>query len=40
MFRSDTTLNRGGVRIGTAEIYSVVEKFEEVRDSLVVGRAE
>ncbi|CAD5216114.1 unnamed protein product [Bursaphelenchus okinawaensis] len=35
--RSDTTLNRGGVRIGTAEIYAVVEKFAEVTDSLVIG---
>ncbi|CAD5222031.1 unnamed protein product [Bursaphelenchus xylophilus] len=35
--RSDTTLNRGGVRIGTAEIYAVVEKFEEIADSLVIG---
>ena len=36
--RSDTTLNPGGVRIGTAEIYRVVESMEEVRDSIVVGR--
>ncbi len=35
--RSDATLNRGGVRIGTAEIYSVVESLDEVVDSLVVG---
>ena len=34
--RSDATLNRGGVRLGTAEFYSVVESLEEVRDSLVV----
>jgi acetoacetyl-CoA synthetase len=34
--RSDGTLNRGGVRMGTAEFYSVVEGFEEVADSLVV----
>jgi acetoacetyl-CoA synthetase len=34
--RSDSTLNRGGVRLGTAEFYSVVEGFEEVADSLVV----
>ncbi len=34
--RSDNTLNRGGVRIGTAEIYNALEKVEEVRDSLVV----
>ncbi|MBA2266584.1 MAG: acetoacetate--CoA ligase [Chloroflexi bacterium] len=34
--RSDATLNRGGVRIGTAEFYSVVESIPEVADSLVV----
>jgi len=34
--RSDATLNRGGVRIGTAEIYRVVEDIEGVDDSLVV----
>ena len=34
--RSDATLNRGGVRLGTAEFYSVVEGFPEVADSLVV----
>jgi len=34
--RSDATLNRGGVRIGTAEIYRVVEQMPEVVDSLVV----
>jgi acetoacetyl-CoA synthetase len=34
--RSDATLNRGGVRIGTAELYSVVEALDEVADSLVV----
>ncbi|MGH9212907.1 MAG: acetoacetate--CoA ligase [Acidimicrobiales bacterium] len=34
--RSDATLNRGGVRIGTAELYSVVEARPEVADSLVV----
>jgi acetoacetyl-CoA synthetase len=34
--RSDATLNRGGVRMGTAELYSVVEGFDEVADSLVV----
>jgi acetoacetyl-CoA synthetase len=34
--RSDSTLNRGGVRLGTAEFYSVVEAFPEVADSLVV----
>ena len=36
--RSDTTLNPGGVRIGTAEIYSPVEAMEEIADSLVVGQ--
>ncbi|PKV76903.1 acetoacetate--CoA ligase [Nocardia fluminea] len=34
--RSDATLNRGGVRLGTAEFYTVVEALPEVRDSLVV----
>ncbi|MBB4686943.1 acetoacetate--CoA ligase [Amycolatopsis jiangsuensis] len=34
--RSDSTLNRGGVRMGTAEFYRVVEAFDEVADSLVV----
>ena len=37
--RSDATLNPGGVRLGTAEIYSVVEKFKEINESLVVGQA-
>lgn len=36
--RSDATLNPGGVRIGTAEIYRQVEMLEEVEDSLVVGQ--
>jgi acetoacetyl-CoA synthetase len=36
--RSDATLNRGGVRVGTAEFYSVVESLPEVADSLVVHR--
>jgi acetoacetyl-CoA synthetase len=35
--RSDTVLNPGGVRIGTAEIYRVVEKFSEVVESVAVG---
>lgn len=35
--RADATLNRGGVRIGTAEIYSVVEHLTDVTDSLIVG---
>lgn len=34
--RSDATLNRGGVRIGTAEIYRAVESIPEVKDSLAV----
>jgi acetoacetyl-CoA synthetase len=34
--RSDSTINRGGIRMGTSEIYSAVEKVEEVQDSLVV----
>lgn len=34
--RSDSTLNRGGVRIGTAEIYNILERCEEVQDSLVL----
>ena len=36
--RSDATLNPGGVRIGTAEIYRQVEKLEEVVESLVIGQ--
>ena len=36
--RSDTTLNPGGVRLGTAEIYSEVEKFIEIKESIVVGQ--
>uniref|UniRef100_A0A914Y6I7 Acetoacetyl-CoA synthetase n=1 Tax=Panagrolaimus superbus TaxID=310955 RepID=A0A914Y6I7_9BILA len=36
--RSDATLNRGGVRIGTAEVYNVVERIEGIVDSLVVGK--
>ena len=35
--RSDATLNPGGIRIGTAEIYRIVERLEEVLDSLVIG---
>lgn len=34
--RSDSTLNRGGVRMGTADLYAVIEGFDEVADSLVV----
>jgi acetoacetyl-CoA synthetase len=37
--RSDTTLNPGGVRLGTAEIYSEIEKFKEINESLVVGQS-
>ncbi|MDC3041751.1 acetoacetate--CoA ligase [Candidatus Pelagibacter sp.] len=37
--RSDTTLNPGGVRLGTAEIYSEVEKFREIKESIVVGQS-
>ncbi len=36
--RSDTVLNPGGVRIGTAEIYRQVETLNEVADSIVVGQ--
>ncbi len=36
--RADATLNPGGVRIGTADIYRVVEGLEEVADSLAVGQ--
>jgi acetoacetyl-CoA synthetase len=36
--RSDATLNPGGVRIGTAEVYRQVEQFSEVLESLVVGQ--
>ena len=36
--RSDATLNPGGVRIGTAEIYRQVEKLHEVVESIVVGQ--
>ncbi len=37
--RSDATLNPGGVRIGTAEIYRVIEQMEEIEDSVVVGQS-
>ncbi|HKE99634.1 MAG TPA: acetoacetate--CoA ligase [Actinomycetes bacterium] len=37
--RSDSTLNRGGVRMGTAEFYRVVEGLDEIADSLVVDTA-
>ena len=35
--RSDSTLNRGGVRFGTSELYGVVDAIPEVADSLVIG---
>ncbi len=34
--RSDATLNRGGVRMGTSEFYRIVEQLPEIKDSLVV----
>lgn len=34
--RSDTTINRHGIRMGTAEIYRVIEELPEIRDSMVV----
>lgn len=34
--RSDATLNRGGVRLGTAEFYRVIEELDEIDDSLVI----
>ena len=37
--RSDTTLNPGGVRLGTAEIYSEVERFKDIKEALVVGQS-
>ncbi len=36
--RSDTVLNPGGVRIGTAEIYRQVEQLDEIQESLVIGQ--
>jgi len=36
--RSDATLNPGGIRIGTSEIYRVVESFIEINESVVVGQ--
>lgn len=35
--RSDSTLNRMGVRMGSADIYAVVEQFPQIADSLVIG---
>ena len=37
--RSDTTLNPGGVRLGTSEIYTEVESFNEIKESIVVGQS-
>ena len=37
--RSDATLNPGGVRLGTAEIYSVVEKFDQINECLAIGQS-
>ena len=37
--RSDATLNPGGVRIGTADLYSVLESMPEIEDSVVIGQA-
>ena len=37
--RSDATLNPGGIRIGTAEIYRIVESMDEVSDSIVIGQS-
>jgi acetoacetyl-CoA synthetase len=36
--RSDATLNPGGVRIGTSDIYSIVETFPEIQDSVIIGQ--
>jgi len=36
--RSDATLNPGGVRIGTAEIYRQVEQFDQVQEAIVIGQ--
>jgi acetoacetyl-CoA synthetase len=38
--RSDSTLNRGGIRMGTADFYAVVEGFDQVADSLVIETTE
>ena len=37
--RSDATLNPGGVRLGTSEIYTEVEKFNEIKESIVIGQS-
>ena len=36
--RSDTTLNPGGVRIGTSEIYKIIESIKYIEDSLAIGK--
>ena len=36
--RSDTTLNPGGIRIGTAEIYRLLDQFDEIDETVVVGQ--
>jgi acetoacetyl-CoA synthetase len=36
--RSDATLNPGGVRIGTAEIYRVVERIDDVEEAVAIGQ--
>ena len=36
--RSDATLNPGGVRLGTAEIYNVLERFSEIEEGLAIGQ--
>ena len=38
--RSDSTLNRGGIRMGTADFYAIVEGFDQVTDSLVIDTTE
>jgi acetoacetyl-CoA synthetase len=37
--RSDTTLNPGGVRLGTSEIYNEVDKFKEIQESIAIGQS-
>ena len=37
MGRSDTTLNRQGVRIGAAEVYRAMDKIPEVKDCLIIN---
>lgn len=36
--RSDATLNPGGVRIGTSDIYTIIETFPEIQDSVIIGQ--